>query len=244
MRLEGKVAIVTGAAGGIGYATAKRFLEEGAVVAICDIDAERVRVAEKELSALGKVRGFAVDILNDEQIENMVKAVVAEFGTIDILINNAGITMDAQMYKMNEDQFDQVLDINVKGTYRVSKAVLPIMMEKHYGKIVNASSISGLTGNFGQTNYAASKAAIMGLTRSMGRELGKWGINVNAVAPGFIRTRMTDQIPPDVMKQKIDKIPVKRPGQPEEIANVYLFLASDEASFVNGAIIVADGGMH
>lgn len=243
MRLKGKVAIVTGAARGIGYGTVKKFLQEGARVAFCDLDEERVRKAEVELSAFGEVCGYRVDITDADQDRAFAEAVVRDFGTIDILINNAGITADRQMYKMDVGDFDRVIDINLKGAFRMSKAVLPVMMEKRYGKIVHASSISALAGNFGQTNYAASKAALMALARSMGRELGKYNINVNALAPGFTRTEMTEKIPPDIMKSKLDRIPLKRAGSVEDIANIYAFLASDEAGFINGAVIVADGGM-
>jgi 3-oxoacyl-[acyl-carrier protein] reductase len=243
MKLENKVAIVTGAAGGIGYATAQKFLEEGASVFICDVDEVRIQEASGRLGSFGPVAWGVVDITDQESAAAAVAGTVQAFGPVDILVNNAGITDDAQLYKMSIEQYWRVMEINLKGTVVMSKAVLPIMMEKHYGKILHSASISALAGNFGQSNYAASKAAVMGLTRSMGKELGKWGINVNAVAPGFIRTRMTDQIPSDIMRQKIDRIPLKRVGEPRDIANVYAFLASEEASFVNAAVIIADGGM-
>lgn len=243
MRLKDKVAIVTGGAAGIGYGTVKKFLEEGARVAFCDIDETAVRKAEQELSSFGEVRGYVVDIVDAEQDQAFAGEVVRDFGTIDILINNAGITIDRQMYKMDIAEFDRVIDVNLHGAFRMSKAVLPVMMEKNYGKIVHAASIAALSGNFGQSNYAASKGALIALARSMGRELGKYNINVNAVAPGLIRTGMTDKIPPDIMQQKIAKIPLRRVGGVEDVANVYAFLASDEAGFINGTLIMVDGGM-
>lgn len=244
MRLEGKVAIVTGAAGGIGFGTAKRFLQEGAKVAICDVRQEAIDAAVEQLSEFGVVKGFVADITNRAACDELAKKVADAFnGRIDILINNAGITKDAQFYKMKDEDFYKVVEVNLFGTYNMSKAVVPYMMEQRYGKIVSASSIACIKGNFGQSNYAASKAAIMSFTRSLGRELGKYNINVNAVAPGFIRTAMTDKIPPDIMQQKIASIPMRRTGEVEDIAKAYVFLASDDASFVNATTLIVDGGM-
>ncbi len=244
MKLKDKVAIVTGAAGGIGFATAERFLREGAKVAICDINQTNVDEAVKKLEAYGEVCGFATDVTVRAQTDEFVAKVVNRFGTVDILINNAGITADSQFYKMKDDDFYRVIEINLFGTYNMSKAVVKIMMEKHYGKIISASSVSAIKGNFGQCNYAASKAAIMSFTRSLGRELGKYGINVNCVTPGFIRTDMTAKIPKDTMNEKISSIPLKRTGEVEDVAAMYAFLASDEASFVNATALIVDGGMH
>lgn len=244
MKLEGKVAIITGAAGGIGFGTAKRFLQEGAKVAICDMRQESVDRAVAELSEFGEVCGFVCNITDRAQCDELAKNVAEKYGQIDILINNAGITKDAQFYKMTDEDFYSVIQVNLFGTYNMSKAVIPYMMERRYGKICSASSIACIKGNFGQSNYASSKAAIMSFTRSLGRELGKYGINVNAVAPGFIRTGMTAKIPTDIMKQKIDSIPLRRTGEVEDIAAAYAFLASDEASFVNATTLIVDGGMH
>ena len=244
MLLEGKVAIVTGAASGIGFGTAKRFLKEGAKVAICDVSQERIDSAIEQLKGFGVVCGFVADITDRAKCDEFVKKVIDCYGKIDILINNAGITKDAQFYKMADEDFYKVIQVNLFGTYNMSKAVVPYMMEQHYGKIVSASSIACIKGNFGQSNYASSKAAIMSFTRSLGRELGKYGINVNAVAPGFIRTPMTDKIPPNIMQQKIDSIPLRRTGEVEDIAAAYAFLSSDEASFVNATTLIVDGGMH
>lgn len=241
-RLDNKVAIISGAAGGIGYATAEKFLEEGASVMICDMDATRLAAAAETLSQKGKVLWEAVNITNVEAVEAMVKRTKEELGSVDILINNAGITKDAQFYKMDLAQFQQVIDVNLMGTVIMSKAVVPYMMAQKSGRIVHSSSVSAVVGNFGQTNYAASKGAIISLTRSMGRELAKHGINVTAILPGAIETPMTDAIPPEIRAEKASRFPMKRWGQPREIANVYAFLASDEASYVNGVTITVDGG--
>ncbi len=244
MKLKDKVAIVTGAAGGIGFETAKRFLQEGAKVAICDMDRQRVEAATAALSEFGEISGYVTDVTSRAEADALVSRVLERYGTVDILINNAGITADAQFYKMEDAAFRRVIEVNLFGTYNMCKAVVPVMMERRYGKIVSASSISAIKGNFGQCNYAASKAAIIAFTRSLGHELGKYGINVNCVTPGFIRTAMTDRIPPDVMKQKIDSIPLRRTGEGADVAAVYAFLASDDASFITATDIIADGGMH
>ena len=244
MMLKDKVAIITGAASGIGFGTAKRFLEEGAKVAICDVNQENIDKAVAALSEFGEVVGYVADITDRAKCDELAEAVNAKFGRIDCLINNAGITKDAQFYKMRDDDFYKVVEVNLFGTYNMSKAVVPYMMEQKSGRIVSASSIACIKGNFGQSNYAASKAAIISFTRSLGRELGKYGINVNAVAPGFIRTAMTDKIPPDIMKQKIDSIPLRRTGEVTDIANAYVFLCSEMSSFVNATTLIVDGGMH
>ncbi len=244
MKLKGKIAIITGGAAGIGFATARVFLQEGASVAICDINAERTNNAVEELSQLGIIRGFSVDISKKEQIQTMVDAVIAEFGGIDILVNNAGITQDAQFFKMTEEQFDNVININLKGTYLFSKSVIPFMMEKKYGKIIHLSSVSAFNGNFGQTNYAATKAAIMGMTRVMGKELGKYGINVNAIAPGSIMTDMYSAVPEEAKQKKLAAIPLRRYGTPEEAGQLIAFLASDESSYITAQTIVIDGGYN
>lgn len=244
MILEGKSAIITGGASGIGFGTAKRFLKEGAKVAICDVSQDRVDQAVEKLREFGTACGFVADITNRAECDELAKKAAQAYGRIDILINNAGITKDAQFYKMADEDFYKVIEVNLFGTYNMSKAVVPYMMEQRYGRIISASSIACIKGNFGQCNYASSKAAIMSFTRSLGRELGKYGINVNAVAPGFIRTPMTDQIPPNIMQEKISSIPVRRVGEPEDVAAAYVFLASEDASFVNATTLIVDGGMH
>lgn len=241
-KLEGKAAIISGAAGGIGYATAEKFLEEGASVMICDMNAERLQAAAETLSQKGPVIWEALNICDADAVAAMVKRTNEEFGHVDILINNAGITMDAQFYKMDIAQFQKVIDVNLMGTVTMSKAVVPYMMEQKYGRIVNSSSISALAGNFGQTNYAASKGAIISLTRAMGRELAKYGITVNSILPGAIATPMTDAIPAEIREKKAAAFPTKRWGTSREVANAYAFLASDEASYINSASLVVDGG--
>ncbi|MBF4695049.1 SDR family NAD(P)-dependent oxidoreductase [Fusibacter ferrireducens] len=244
MKLKNKIAIVTGAASGIGYATAKVFLEEGAIVNICDIHSEKVKTTTEMLSQFGTCRGYSVDISNKNQILTMVEQVKNEFGRIDILINNAGITSDAQFYKMSDDQFEKVLDVNLKGTYFFSKAVLPSMMTQQYGKIVHTSSVSAYNGNFGQANYAATKAAIMGMTRVMAKELGKYGITVNAIAPGSIMTDMYKAVPEEIKQKKLASIPLRRYGTPEEAGKLLVFLASDESSYITAQTITIDGGFN
>ena len=244
VRFEGKSVIVTGAAGGIGFGTAKRFLQEGAKVAICDVSQDAVDKAVRQLSEFGTICGFLTDVTSREACDKLALEVVKQYGRIDILINNAGITRDAQFYKMADSDFYKVIEVNLFGAYNMSKAVVPYMMEQHWGRILNASSIACIKGNFGQSNYVSSKAAIMSFTRSLGRELGKYGIHVNAVAPGFIKTEMTAKIPPEIMKQKIDSIPLRRPGEVKDVAAVYAFLASEDANFINAATLIVDGGMH
>mgnify|MGYP002868597461 CR=1 FL=1 len=241
-RLEGRTAIVTGAAGGIGLATAEKFLEEGAAVMICDVEEDRLKAAAEALSAKGKVLWQKADISDPEEAAALVRRTAEELGGPDILINNAGITRDAQLYKMELEQFEKVIRVNLIGTVVMCKAVIPHMMEHQYGRIVNCSSVSALAGNFGQTNYASSKGAIWSLTRSMGHELGKYGITVNAVIPGAIETPMTQAIPDDIRAKKAATFPMRRWGSAREVANVYCFLASEEASYVNATSLVVDGG--
>lgn len=245
MRLADKVAIVTGGSAGIGKATAKIFLEEGAkAVAICGTNPKKLEKAVEELSAYGTVRGFIVNIAEKAQSEAMVEAMLTEFGHIDILVNNAGIVKDAQFYKMTDEQFNQVIDTNLRGNYYLTKAVLPSMMAQKYGKIVHVTSVSAFNGNFGQSNYAASKAAIIGMTRVQGKELGKYNITVNAVAPGSIMTDMYAAVPDEVRENKLKRIPLRRYGDPEEAGKLILFLACDDSSYVTSQTIVVDGGFN
>jgi 3-oxoacyl-[acyl-carrier protein] reductase len=245
-RLKDKVCIVTGGAQGIGLATAHKFLDEGARVVICDVRREGVDAAVTQLKAAGAngaVEGFAVDVTHRAQVDEVVSAVKARHGRIDVLVNNAGITRDARLQKMTDDQFDSVIAVNLKGVYNCAQAVADIMTEQGAGVILNASSVVGIYGNFGQTNYAATKFGVIGFTKTWSRELGPKGVRVNAVAPGFIMTPILHTIPDKVMGQMAERVPLKRLGQPEEIANVYAFLASDEASYVNGAVVEVSGGM-
>lgn len=244
MKLEGKVAIVTGGSAGIGKATAKKFLEEGAVVVICDIVDEKLNKTKDELSVFGTIETYHTDIADKDQVTAMVEKVIAKFKKIDILVNNAGITQDVQFYKMTEAEFDRVIQVNLKGNFNVTKAVLPGMMENKYGKIIHLTSVSAFNGNFGQSNYAASKAALMGMTRVQGKELGKYNITVNAIAPGSILTDMYNAVPDDIREAKLKKIPLRRYGNPEEVANLALFLASDDSSYITTQTIVIDGGFN
>jgi 3-oxoacyl-[acyl-carrier protein] reductase len=242
-RLQGKVAIVTGGAQGIGHATAQRFLEDGAVVALCDVRADSVDAAVASLRALGPVEGHVVDVTKREQVAAMVTAVRARHRRIDVLVNNAGITLDARLQKMDERQFDRVIDVNLKGTFNCAQAVVDIMVEQGDGVILNASSVVGIYGNFGQTNYAASKFGVIGFVKTWSRELGPKGVRCNAVAPGFIETPILQTIPEKVLHQMRDRVPLKRLGTPRDIANVYAFLASDDAAYINGAVIEVAGGL-
>lgn len=244
MKLENKVAVITGGTTGIGIAIAEKFLKEGAVVGICSNIESDVEKAVKELSALGTVRGMVVNIAEKAEDEAFVKAMSEEFGHIDILVNNAGITKDAQFYKMTDEQFNAVIDVNLRGNYYMTKAVIPFMMEKKYGKIIHLSSVSAFNGNFGQSNYAASKAAIIGMTRVQAKELGKYNINVNAIAPGTIMTDMYAAVPEEVRNRTLSIIPLKRYGLPEDVANLALFLSSEDASYISGQLITIDGGRN
>lgn len=244
MRLKNKAAIITGGARGIGFATAKKFLQEGARVALCDIDQARVDQAVRSLAQYGEIFGDVCDVTQRSETDEFTAKVLARYGTVDILINNAGITADAQFYKMADEDFYRVVQVNLFGTYNMSKSVIKTMMEKRSGRIISASSISSIKGNFGQCNYAASKAAILSFSRSLGRELGKYGITVNCVTPGLIKTDMSAQIPPNIMQEKESSIPLKRAGEVEDVAAAYVFLASDEAAFVNATDLIVDGGMH
>lgn len=244
MRLKDKVAIITGAAGGIGKETAFLFAWEGAKVAVADLDQEAGRLAAEEINNSGGEAFYVqVNVAESSSVRTMVEKVMGEFGTVDVLVNNAGVTRDSLLLKMTEENFDLVLDINLKGVFNCTRAVAPIMIEKGRGRIINTSSIVGVYGNIGQTNYAASKAGVIGMTRSWAKELGPRGINVNAVAPGFIETEMTQKVPEKVLQAVKQKTPLGRLGQPRDVANAYLFLASDEADFINGAVLGVDGGL-
>jgi len=244
MRLRGKVSIITGGAQGIGLATARKFAAEGAIVAVADLGSEPVRTAVEELRRDGAVaEGFAVDVTRREQIDSMVQQLKARFGRIDTLVNNAGITLDARLQKMTDAQFDAVIAVNLKGTYNCAQAVVETMIEQGSGVILNASSVVGIYGNYGQSNYAASKFGVIGLAKTWARELGPKGIRCNAVCPGFIATPILRTIPDRVMAQMTERVPMKRLGRPEEVADVYAYLASDEASYINGAVIEVAGGL-
>jgi 3-oxoacyl-[acyl-carrier protein] reductase len=243
MRLQDKVAIITGSARGIGQATALKFAEEGAKVVVCDLDLKGVDAVVAQIESRGgKAAGFLVNVTDKASIAAMVEGVMLQFGRIDVLVNNAGIVADAQFRKMTDEQFDRVIDINLKGTYNCTRAVVDIMVSQHSGVILNASSVVGLYGNFGQTNYAASKFGVIGMAKTWARELGRKGIRANAVCPGFVETTILETIPDKVMQAMVERVPLGRLAKPEEIANTYAFLASDEASYINGAVIEVSGG--
>lgn len=244
MRLKDKVAVITGSTRGIGKETAMLFAKEGAKVVICGTNEALINSNVEELKAMGaEAMGFRVDVSKRAQVDEMVAGVKAAWGRIDILVNNAGITADAMLKKMTEEQFDKVININLKGVYNCAQAVLNIMTEQGSGVILNTSSVVGIYGNVGQTNYAAAKWGVIGMTKTWAKELGRKGIRVNAVAPGFIMTSMTEAVPEKVLDLMKEKAPLQRLGKPEDIANAFLFLASDEASFITGTVLSVDGGL-
>jgi len=247
LRLQNKIAIITGAAQGIGLATAAKFAREGASVVVCDMKPAAVEAAVETVRALlapgAEVLGQVVDVTDRAQVDAMVATVKARFGRIDSLVNNAGITQDARLQKMTIEQFDKVIDVNLRGVFHCAQAVADTMVAQGGGTILNASSVVGIYGNFGQTNYAATKFGVIGFTKTWSRELGPKGVRVNAVAPGFIETPILGTIPEKVIEQMREHVPLRRLGHPDEIANVYAFLASDEASYVNGAVLEVSGGM-
>lgn len=242
--LDGKIALVTGAARGIGQAIALKLAAEGADLAVCDLDKSWLDETLQKAREMGrKAEGFACDVSNAEQVQGAVTAAEAAFGRIDVLVNNAGITKDTFLARMTEADWDAVLDINLKGTFLFTKAVGRLMMRQRSGAIVNVASIIGLIGNAGQCNYAASKAGVIALTKSVAKELSSRNIRANAVAPGFIRTKMTEKLPEDIQKRMLEAIPLARFGEPEDVAKVVLFLASDASSYVTGQVISVCGGM-
>jgi len=248
-RLQDKVAIITGAARGIGATTALTFAREGAKVVICDVNAELGREMATTINHMldsdqPAALFMPVNVVDAASVTQVVQQTVAHFGRLDILVNNAGVTRDAQLQKMSDEAFDFVIDINLKGVFICGRAAANQMLDQGDGGVIlNAASIVGLDGNFGQTNYAAAKAAVISMTKVWSRELGPNGIRVNAVAPGFIDTPMTAQMPEKIYQMMVDKTPLRRAGQAQDIANAYLWLASDEASFVNGVVLRVDGGI-
>jgi len=243
-RLDGKTAIITGGSQGIGKATALRFAREGARVVVADVNDEAGEAVVREIEEMGgDARFVRTDVTSRDDAQALVDAAVDAFGTVDVLVNNAGITRDATLKKMSEEDFDRVVDVNLKGVFNCTKAVLPVMAENGGGRILNAASIVGRYGNFGQTNYVATKAGVIGMTKTWARELGRDQITVNAVAPGFIDTPMVETVPDKVIGDLEKKTPLGRLGTPEDIANAYLFLASDEAAFITGSVLAVDGGL-
>ncbi len=250
MRLEKKIALITGGAAGIGKATTKRFVQEGAKVFICDVDEQSGHDTAAELGV--NCNFSTVDVSDRQNAQEWVEQIIAEAGQVDILVNNAGILRDATLVKvkngelvkqMSEEVFDSVISVNLKGVFNCTQAVAPYMIRQSSGSIINASSVVGLDGNFGQTNYVASKAGVVGMTKVWARELGRYNIRVNAVAPGMILTEMLLSMPEDALESFKQRASIKRLGTPEEVANLYLFLASDEASYVSGEVVRVDGGL-
>ena len=244
--LDNKVALITGAGRGIGKAIALRFAQEGCNIAFTDIALNDVVMeTEKELAALGvKVKAYASNAANFEETHQVVDEIVKDFGRIDILVNNAGITKDTALKRMTEEQWDAVINVNLKSVFNFTKAVQPVMWKQAGGSVINMSSVVGVSGNANQCNYSASKAGIIGFTKSAAKEMGVRGIRHNAIAPGFIITAMTDALPEDVRKAWEQQIPLRRGGTPEDVANVALFLASDLSSYVTGQVIHCCGGMN
>ncbi len=244
MKLENKVAIITGAGSGIGRETALLFAEEGARVVVADINEKGgMEVVEKIEKNGGEGFFFRLDTTSSEQSKQIVSETLDRYGKIDVLINNAGIVQDALLSKMTEEQWDRVINVNLKGVFNCTRAVVDVMVNQGNGVIINASSIVGIYGNVGQTNYSASKAGLIGMTKTLAKELGKKGIRVNAVAPGFITTPMTAGVPEKILEMMKEKTPLRRLGEPTDVAHAYLYLASDDAKFVSGAVLSVDGGL-
>ncbi|MCE2996453.1 MAG: 3-oxoacyl-ACP reductase FabG [Cyclobacteriaceae bacterium] len=242
MRLKDKVALITGGANGIGLATAKRFAKEGAKIILWDVTDKGQQVVNDLISNGAPALFQKVSVADQEAVNAAVAEAKKHFSRIDILINNAGITKDRTLLKMSKEEWDDVISVNLTGVFNCTQAVVPIMKEQNYGRIVSASSNVAIRGNYGQTNYVATKSAIIGMTKVWALELGRFGITANCIAPGFIQTAMTDAMPEEVRKQSLAHIPVGKWGVPDDIANGYLYLASDEASFVSGICLTIDGG--
>jgi len=245
MALKDKVAVVTGAAQGIGKAIALLLARKGASLVLCDINLEMVREAAREIEEeKGRCLALKSDVSKSQDAEKIIKETVEHFGSVDVLVNNAGITRDNVLLRMKEEQWDQVMAVNLKGTFNFTKAAIKVMLRQKSGKIINIASITGLMGNAGQANYSASKAGIIGFTKAIAREYADRGITVNAIAPGFIATTMTDAIPEKEREELIKQIPMKRLGTPEDVANAVYFLTSEEASYITGHVMGVNGGLY
>ena len=240
-RFSGKVALITGGARGIGRATAQAFAAEGARVIVADVDADAAEATARALG--GGAIGLGIDVADPQSVKTVVATALSRAERIDVLVNNAGITRDASLLKTSDEAWDSVIAVNLSGTFYVTREVAPHMVARGSGAIINASSIVGVYGNFGQSNYVATKSGVIGMTRVWARELGRKGVRVNAIAPGFIATDMTAKMPEDVLEGMKKKTPLGRLGTPEDVARAYVFLASDEASFINGQVLGVDGGL-
>lgn len=250
---EGKVALVTGGARGLGLAQAARLVREGARVAICDVQEDLLKTAAGELNRLVprrlqkqglEVLAVVCNITSSDDVKKMVATIVGKWGRIDILVNNAGITRDSSLLKMTDESWEQVINVNLTGTMKVIREVLPVMRQQNSGAIINISSVVALMGNFGQANYVSTKAGVIGLTRVVALEQAKYGITCNAVAPGFIATEMTKAMPPDVLAKKVDQVPLKRIGEPDDVAAAVNFLAGPDAAYITGFVLSVNGGLY
>ena len=242
--LAGRTAVVTGGAQGLGYAIAEVFIAEGARVVLGDLDLDRTRAAAEALGGADVARAVRCDVTSAADVEALVAAAVADFGRLDVMVNNAGITRDATLRKMTEEQFDEVIAVHLKGTWNGTRAAAAVMREQGSGAIVNMSSISGKVGLIGQTNYSAAKAGIVGMTKAAAKELAHLGVRVNAIAPGLIRSAMTEAMPQRIWDAKLAEVPMGRAGEPREVASVALFLASDMSSYMTGTVLEVTGGRH
>lgn len=243
MRFEGKVVVITGAAQGIGRQIALDFAREKAKVCLLDLNEEGLKEAQKEISAYSQCLYCLVDIADSQQVEEAINKIIDKFLKIDIVVNNAGITKDNLILRLSENDWDKVISVNLKGAFLCSRLCAKYMVKQHKGKIVNISSIIGIVGNAGQANYSASKAGLIGLTKSLAKELGSRNICINAVAPGYIQTPMTEKLPAKVKEEMLKRIPLKRFGSPLDVSSAVLFLASEEADYITGQVLVVDGGM-
>jgi 3-oxoacyl-[acyl-carrier protein] reductase len=242
--LAGRIAVITGGAQGLGYAIAQRFIAEGARVMLGDLNIDATRAAAETLGGSGVARAFACDVTSGGAVDDLVAAAVEEFGSLDIMVNNAGITRDATLRKMTEQQFDEVISVHLKGTWNGTRSAAAVMRERGSGAIINMSSISGKVGLVGQTNYSAAKAGIIGLTKAAAKELAHLGVRVNAIQPGLIRSAMTEAMPQRIWDAKLAEVPMGRAGEPSEVAEVALFLASDMSSYMTGTVLEVTGGRH
>lgn len=243
-KLEGRVALITGGARGIGKKIAQRFISEGANIAVCDVNPDEAQSTAAELSSDGcVVKAYMMNVADEANVAEAVKKVMDDFGRIDILVNNAGITRDNLMLRMKQEDWNAVINVNLTGTFNVSKSVVRFMVKARSGRIVNIASVVGVMGNAGQVNYSASKAGVIGLTKTMAKEFASRSITVNAIAPGYIQTEMTEHINEQAKEAFLKAIPLNRPGTPEDVSGTALFLASDDASYITGQVVCVDGGM-